>query len=151
MLLGALIGLIVAVIMIIIKKSREQKALNKLNNSDTLDSPDYSAYFHVASENTFNSKGFKFFDNNGVLFLNGTNLVYQARTAKAAAEFDLATASVSYAGMKKKMKWVCIEGNNSKLYFTTFKQGMFALDKTEMDRFIEKVKLLAPNSNLAKG
>jgi len=49
------------------------------------------------------------------------------------------------------MKWVCIEQKDSKLYFTTFKQGLLALDKTEMDRFIEKLKLLNPGSNLAKG
>lgn len=151
MLLGAIIGMIVAIIVILIKNNREKKALSKLNNSDTLDSPDYTAYFHVASENTFKSKGFKFFDASGVLFLSGKNLVFNDRAVSSSTEFNLATSSISYAGVKKKMKWVCIEQKDSKLYFTTFKQGLLALDKTEMDRFIEKLKLLNPGSNLAKG
>ena len=148
MLQGAIIGIIVAIIVMIIQKNKQKKALAKLNGPDVLDRPEYSAYFHYATEKTFLKKGFKFFDNNGVLYMNGTNLSYEAHKATNTITFDLSQCNVSYAGLKRKMKWICIEQSGTKHYFTTFEQGAFKMDRSEMDRFIDKLKGLLPQSEL---
>ena len=148
MIQGAIIGLFVAIIMMIIKKNKEKKALAGINNSEMLDTPEYSAYFHHATETIFTGKGFKFFDNAGVVYVNGEILNYKADKSSDPIAFDLSTCPIEYAGLKKKMKWISIDLNGTKHFFTTFKQGGFSLDKSEMDRFIEKLKELSPESNL---
>ena len=148
MIQSAIIGLIVALIMMLVKKNKEKKALAGINNSEMLDTPEYSAYFHHATETIFNGKGFKFFDNTGVLYVNGKVVNYKADKSSDPIAFDLDSCSIEYAGLKKKMKWISIDLNGTKHYFTTFKQGGFSLDRSEMDRFIEKLKELSPDSNL---
>ncbi|HIP32683.1 MAG TPA: hypothetical protein EYG86_07980 [Crocinitomicaceae bacterium] len=146
MLEGALIGLIVAVVVMLFKKNKQKKALAEINNSDTLDTPSYSAFFHHSPESIFKGKGFKFFDTNGVGYISGNNFNY--KTKKDTLTFDLATCGVEYAGKKKKLDWVSIEDNGVKHYFTSFQQGAFKLNDSEMDNFIEKLQQLKPEANL---
>jgi hypothetical protein len=72
MIQGAIIGMIIAIVMIFVKKHQEKKALANASNEDVLDQPDFMAFFHLASEETFTKKKIKFFDSNGVLTMNGS-------------------------------------------------------------------------------
>ncbi|CAG5081908.1 hypothetical protein [Parvicella tangerina] len=135
---GAIIGVIVAIVLMIIKKNREKKALAKVKGENVLDEPDFAAFFHCASEETFNKKGVKFFDSNGVLTLNGTKLNYQPEQSdKPGIEVDIQEANLKVAPIKRKMKWVEIEVDGDKYYLTTFKQGAFSIDNSEMNDFLE--------------
>ncbi|MCB9189944.1 MAG: hypothetical protein H6600_08945 [Flavobacteriales bacterium] len=135
---GAIIGLIVAIVMIFYKKHKEKNAINKVMNNEVIDQPDFAAYFHCASEKTFSGKGFKFFDTNGVLTLNGSLLTYKPDQKNSPAiEIDLNNAVLSLAPQKRKMKWIEITYNNDKLYFTTFKQNAFSLDQKQMEEFLK--------------
>ncbi|MBL1279115.1 MAG: hypothetical protein COA33_002515 [Fluviicola sp.] len=146
MLEGAIIGIIVAVIVMMIQKSKQKKALAELNNSDTLDTPEYSAFFHHATEKIFTGKGFKFFDGNGVGYLSGSNFNYKAKTGLQT--FDLTNCTIAYAGKKKKINWISIEDNGTKHYFTSFQQGAFKMDDSEMQKFIAKLQEISPESKL---
>lgn len=140
MLEGAIIGIIVAIVMMIIKKNKEKKALAKVSGDDVIDQPDFAAFFHCASEETFNKKGLKFFDSNGVLTLNGTHLNYQPeQNGQIGLDLDITEVKLKVAPEKRKMKWLEIEKDGKKYYLTTFKQGAFRLDRTQMDEFLEKM------------
>ncbi len=140
MLLGALIGVIVAIIVITIKKSNEKKAMKNLLDNDLVDTPEYAAFFHYATETTQNRKGIKFFDSNGPLFINNNTIHYTNKLNKETLEFNLANCNVSLAPEKRKMKWIEIEKDGVKHYFTSFSQGAFTMDKKEMDKFISKLR-----------
>lgn len=143
MIQGAIIGLIIAIVMVIIKKNQEKKALAKVSGEDIIDQPDFAAFFHYASEATFNKKGIKFFDNNGVLTLNGSMLNYQPQLkGQSGLSVDLNNVKVILAPEKRKMKWVEIEDNGTKHYLTSFSQGAFSVDKTKMNEFLIKLKEL---------
>lgn len=140
MLVGALIGVLVAIIAIAVRKSMENKAMKKAMGDDVLDSPDYGAFFHYASEQTFNKKGMRFFDTNGALTINGTVITYKPQQPKKnEIVLDIAKATLKRAPEKRKMKWLEIESNGTKHYFTSFSQGAFSVDKSEMDRFLRKL------------
>ncbi len=137
MIQGAILGLIIAIVMIFIKKSQEKKALAKISNENVIDQPDFVAFFHLASEATFNKKGLKFFDSNGALSLNGKNLNYQPQQKnQPSISIDLSSAKLSLAPEKRKMKWLEIDVDGQKYYFTTFSQGAFSMDKSKMDEFL---------------
>lgn len=139
MLFGALIGLIIAIISIYLKKLRDKKALEQLTNNNLIDTPEYAAYFHYANEKTYLSKGFKFFNSNGVLYITGKTIFYKPQKGNETLDFDIDTCKISLAAEKKNMKWVCIEKNGTKHYFTSFSQSFFKLDKTEMDNFLKQL------------
>jgi hypothetical protein len=139
---GAVIGLIVAIIMIFVKKNQEKKAISKVLNDDVIDQPDFVAFFHFASEATFLKKGFKFFDSNGVLTLHGHNLIYRPnQKGKPVINVDIKTAQLRLAPEKRKMKWLEINDNGNKYYFTTFSPGAFSVDKSKMDEFLKIIDM----------
>lgn len=142
MLTGALIGLIVALIAIMIKRSQEKKAMQNLLNDGVIDTPEYVAFFHYASEGTQEKTGLKFFDHSGPLYIANNTINYNGLRNKGNFSFDLNNATITLAPEKRKMKWICIESEGKKHYFTTFSQAFFKLDKTEMDKFIAKLKEL---------
>ncbi len=142
MLLGALIGLIVGIIMIIYKKNQQKKALAKVNTHGILDQPDFSAYFHCASEETFHRKGLKFFDSNGALTLSGPNLSYvPEQRNQPGLSLDLNNVEVQIAPSKKrKMDWLEVNDSGKKYYLTSFTQNAFSVDKSKMDEFLTLVR-----------
>lgn len=141
MLQGAIVGIIVAIVLTIIRKNKEKKALAKVMNDDVIDQPDFAAYFHYASEETFNKKSIKFFDSNGVATLNGSQLNYQPdQKAMISLSLDLKNAELSLAPKKRKMKWLEINENSTKHYITTFTQGAFGVDKSKMEEFITRLQ-----------
>lgn len=141
MLQGAIIGLIVAIVVVIYNKNKQKKAIDKVMNDDVIDQPDFAGFFHFASEPTFLKSGLKFFDSNGVLTLQGTQLNYQPeQKGKSSISVDIKDAEVSLAPEKRKMKWVEIVHNGEKYYFTSFTQNAFSVDKSKMDEFIAKLK-----------
>lgn len=143
MLEGALIGMIVAVIVLFIKKNQEKKALAKATNSDVIDQPDFAAFFHYASEKTQSKNGLKFFDHNGALTISGTLLNYVPQQARfKGVSVDLKEVKICLAPVKRKMKWVEIDVDGTKHYFTTFSQGAFSVDRSQMDEFISKLEEL---------
>ncbi|MCB9195227.1 MAG: hypothetical protein H6598_03295 [Flavobacteriales bacterium] len=147
MLEGAIIGVIVAIVMIIVKKNKEKKALAKVNNDDLIDQPDFAAFFHCASEKTFEKNGLKFFDSNGALTLNGTMLTYQPeQKGHNTLSVDLSKSEVHFAPEKRKMQWLEITVDGEKHFFTSFVQNAFSLDKSAMDEFVSRVKQI--NSSL---
>lgn len=140
MLFGALIGVIVAIIAIAIKKNMEKKALKEATDGDLLDTPDYAAFFHYASEETFGKKGFRFFDTNGALTIHGTVITYKPQQKnKGEVVLDITKTTLKRAPEKRKMKWLEIDDNGKKHYFTSFSQNAFNVDKSEMDRFLRKL------------
>jgi len=146
MLEGAIIGIIVAVIVMMIQKNKQKKALAEVYNSETLDTPSFSAFFHHATEKIFTGNGFKFFDGNGVGYLSGNNFNYKPKSGLQT--FDLSTCTIEYAGKKKKLDWISIDDNGTKHYFTSFQQGAFKMDGSEMNNFIKKLKEISPDSKL---
>lgn len=141
MIQGAIIGIIVAIVLTIIRKNKEKKALAKVMNDDVIDQPDFAAFFHYASEETFNKKGIKFFDSNGVAALNGSQLSYQPdQKGMISLSLDLKEVDLSIAPLKRKMKWLEINDNGTKHYITTFTQGAFSVDKSKMEEFITRLQ-----------
>ena len=138
MLEGALIGLVVGLVIAFIKKNKHKKAIESITNSDMLDTPEYTAYFHHSLEPMFKGKGLRFFDSNGVGYISGNTFNY--KTKDTTDSFDLTQCKIQNAGKKKKLDWIEIEQNGTKHYFTSFKQGAFKLDDSEMENFIAKLK-----------
>lgn len=137
---GAIIGVLVAIVMMIIKKNQQKKALAKVMNDDVIDQPDFAAFFHCASEETFNKKGLKFFDSNGLGTLNGSTFNYSPdQKSKTGLSIDLKNVDMKMAPEKRKMKWIEINNDGEKLYFTSFSQGAFSVDIKEMDNFLGKL------------
>jgi hypothetical protein len=141
MLQGAIIGVIVAIVMMIMRRNQQKKALAKVNNEDVIDQPDFAAFFHYASEETFNKKGLKFFDTNGAATLNGTLFNYSPeQKGKPGLSVDLKDVRVSIAPEKRKMKWIEIAVDDKKLYFTSFNQGAFSIDVKAMEEFMDRLR-----------
>ena len=146
MLQGAIIGIIVAIIMIIIRKNKEKKAIAKVMNEDLVDRPDFAAFFHCASQATFEKKGIKFFDSNGALTLNGSMLNYTPdQKNNKAIHVDLTNVQIQMAPEKRKFKWLEIDVDGEKFYLTTFVQNAFSVDKSAMEEFISRVSELNKN------
>jgi hypothetical protein len=142
MIQGAIIGLFVAIIVIFVKKSQEKKAIAKNLNNNVLDQPDFIAFFHYASEKTFNKKGIKFFDSNSVLTLNGNRLSYKPeQKGKPSISIDLKASQLVMAPEKRKMKWLEITFEGEKYYFTTFSQKAFSIDTSKMTEFLQLLEV----------
>lgn len=145
MLEGAIIGLIIGVVMVIYKRNQQKKVLAKINNDDLIDQPDFAAFFHYASETTFNKKGLKFFDTNGAGTLNGKVFTYTPEQKnKPVVSINIEEVEISLAPEKRKMKWVEFVIKGEKLYFTSFNQGAFSIDNKEMEEFIDKLREIKP-------
>lgn len=139
MLTGALIGVLVAVIVMMMRSNSERNALKKAMNPDVLDTPDYAAFFQYASESTFHKK-MKFIDSNGALTISGTVVTYTPQQRnKSVISFDITKTKLKKAPEKRKMKWLEVDLDGTKHYFTTFKQNAFSVDKAVMDKFLRKL------------
>src|SRR5688572_29539832 len=93
MLIGAIIGGVVAAIILIITYFVKESKYIKLLKSIPPPAPEYAAMFHYASSKRFRNS-FKFFDSYGVLYLVNNTVYYKSNQTAPPMVFNLAECKV---------------------------------------------------------
>ncbi len=136
---GAIIGGLVGLIGVVFVYFRKDQKFNKILR--TIKEPmQYAAFYHYASFQRY-KKGTKFFDSNGVLYLNGKNLYYKSSETAEPVKFNMEECSIQMEPDWRWLKWFSITTPaGEKYYFDSHKMGAFKNDSSETVAGYEKIK-----------
>jgi hypothetical protein len=124
---GAIIGLLVAILTYFAKEQRFNKVLRTITDPAMT----YAALYHYASENRY-KKGFKYFDSYGVLYLVGKMLYYKTTPSSAPVQFNLNECTIQPEPDWRWLKWFSITTpSGQKHYFNSSKMGAFKNNSDE--------------------
>ncbi len=145
MLTGALIGLIVGVIFVLIKSNKEKRLLSSSKNQDLIDSPDFASIFYIATEEKFKGKSLKFYDYTGYGYLSNGIFNFQDQSGKKLS-FDLKEVSVGFPEHKKrKLTWVSFTTDKNTYYVTCFTTNLFSVDRSSAQKFAQLIQQTTNN------
>jgi hypothetical protein len=139
-LIGAIVGAVVGVAMVIIIFQTRKQKYDKIMKSITSEGVEYSALFYYASSSRY-KKSFKFFDSYGALYLIGSNLYYKTSTVQPPMTFDLAESKLQQESNWRLLKWFSITTpTGEKHYFDSQKMGLFINNSDETVRALNLYK-----------
>jgi hypothetical protein len=124
--LGAAVGLIIAVLNNTTKNNKYKKLLASINLPF-----EYAGLYHYASAKRY-KKSFKYFDSYGALYLSGNTAYYKSSVNTPPVSFDLSQCSVQQEPDWRWVKWFSITTPaGEKYYFDSNKMGFFVNDSSE--------------------
>ncbi len=130
MLIGAIIGGIIGLLVVVFIFFSKEQRFNKILRTIT-DPMEYAALYHYASSSRFRS-GFKFFDSYGVLYIAGNKVYYKTSETGTPLSFNLNECTVQEEKDWRMMKWFSISTPaGEKHYFNSHKMGAFKNNSDE--------------------
>lgn len=124
--IGGIIGLLVVVFTFFAKEQRFNKVLRSINVP-----MEYTALYHYASFKRYKNS-FKFFDSYGVLYLSGKTVFYKTSETGTPFSFNLEECSVQSEPDWRMLKWFSIQTPaGEKFYFNSHKMGVFKSNSEE--------------------
>lgn len=130
MLTGAIIGGLVALLVLIINTRTKQQKFSKIQQVLPAN-VEYSGLYHYATGNRY-KKSLKYFDSYGVLYLTGNSAYYKTSEAGEPIKFNLEECTVSQENNWRGMKWFSIATpSGEKHYFNSNKPGAFTSNSDE--------------------
>lgn len=140
MLTGALIGLIVGVIFVVIKSNKEKRLLAPSKNADLIDSPEFSSIFYISTEEKFKSKSLKFYDYTGYGYIKNDTFYFEDQSGKS-LRLAIEKDAVGFPELKKrKLTWVSFKTEKNTFYITCFTTNLFSVDRSSAEQFASIVK-----------
>ncbi len=130
MLVGAIIGGIIGLLVVVFTFFAKEQRFNKVLRSITVPM-EYAALYHYASFKRYRSS-FKFFDSYGVLYLSGNTAYYKTSESGAPFTFNLTECSVQQEQDWRLLKWFSITTPaGEKFYFNSHKMGVLKSNSEE--------------------
>jgi hypothetical protein len=130
MLVGAIIGGIIGLLVVVFTFFAKEQRFNKVLRSITTPM-EYAALYHYASFKRYKS-GFKFFDSYGVLYVSGNTAYYKTSETGTALSFNLAECTVQQEQDWRLLKWFSITTPaGEKFYFNSHKMGALKSNSEE--------------------
>lgn len=124
MLIGAIIGGIIGLLVVIFNFFFKEQRFNKVLSS-IKEPVEYAALYHYASSKRYRNS-FKFFDSYGVLYLSGKHVHYKTNDVVAPVSFNLDECTVQAEPDWRMLKWFSIQNPaGEKFYFNSHKMGVF--------------------------
>lgn len=124
--IGGIIGLLVVVFLFFSKEQRFNKVLRSIKEP-----MDYAALYHYASAGRYKNS-FKFFDSYGVLYLSGKTAYYKTSETATPIAFNLAECTLQQEADWRMLKWFSITTpSGEKFYFDSHKMGAFKNNSDE--------------------
>lgn len=130
MLIGAIIGGIVGVFVVLFMFNAKEQRFKKVMKS--INQPvDYAALYHYASFKRY-KQSMKFFDSYGVLYVIGKTAYYKTTPEETPMEFDMNECDVQAEEDWRMLKWFSItRPSGEKFYFNSQKMGLFKNNSEE--------------------
>ena len=130
MLIGAIIGGIIGLLVVVFTFFAKEQRFNKVLRS--IPAPmEYAALYHYASFKRYKNS-FKFFDSYGVLYLTGKTVFYKTSETGSPISFNLEECSVQAEPDWRMLKWFSIQTPaGEKFYFNSHKMGVFKSNSEE--------------------
>lgn len=130
MLIGAIIGGIIGLLVVVFNFFAKEQRFNKVLRSITVPM-EYAALYHYASFKRYKNS-FKFFDSYGVLYLTGKTVFYKTSETGSPLSFNLEECSVQAEPDWRMLKWFSIQTPaGEKFYFNSHKMGAFKSNSEE--------------------
>lgn len=130
MLVGAIIGGIIGLLVVVFTFFVKEQRFNKVLRSITVPM-EYAALYHYASFKRYRSS-FKFFDSYGILYLSGNTVCYKTSESGAPLTFNLTECSVQQEPDWRLLKWFSITTPaGEKFYFNSHKMGVLKSNSEE--------------------
>ena len=124
--IGGIIGLLVVVFMFFSKEQRFNKVLRSIKEP-----VEYAALYHYASFKRY-KKSYKFFDSYGVLYVVGKTAYYKTSETETPVSFNLNECTVQQEPDWRMLKWFSITTPaGEKFYFDSHKMGAFKNNSDE--------------------
>lgn len=140
MLLGAIIGAILGLLIVIFNFFIKEQRFNKVLRSIKEPGMEYSALYHYASFKRYKNS-FKFFDSFGVLYLIGNTVYYKTSDKAEPMTFNMSECSIQMEPEWRWLKWFSITSPaGEKYYFDSHKMGAFKNNSDETLRGYEAIK-----------
>jgi hypothetical protein len=140
MLIGAIIGAIVGLLVVVFSFFAKERRFNKVLRSIKEPGMEYAALYHYASSKRYRVS-LKFFDSYGVLYLVGQTVYYKTSETATPWAFNLAECTVQQEADWRKMKWFSITTPaGEKYYFNSNKMGAFANNSDETLKGLSAIK-----------
>lgn len=130
MFIGAIIGGIIGLLVVVFNFFAKEQRFNKVLRSITVPM-EYAALYHYASFKRY-KKSFKFFDSYGVLLVSGKTVYYKTSETGTPLSFNLEECSVQAEPDWRMLKWFSIQTPaGEKFYFNSHKMGAFKSNSEE--------------------
>lgn len=137
--IGGIIGLLVVVFTFFAKEQRFNKVLRSIKEP-----MEYAALYHYASVARY-KKSFKFFDSYGVLYISGHHAYYKTSESGEPISFNLKECTVQAEADWRMLKWFSITTPaGEKFYFDSHKMGAF---KNNSDETLKGLAALKAKQN----
>jgi hypothetical protein len=139
MLIGAIIGGIIGLLVVVFNFFAKEQRFNKVLRSIT--SPiEYTALYHYASFKRY-KHSFKFFDSYGVLYVTGKMVYYKTSETGTPLSFNLEECSVQAEPDWRLLKWFSIQTPaGEKFYFNSHKMGALKSNSEETAKGLALLK-----------
>lgn len=139
MLIGAIIGGIIGLLVVVFNFFAKEQRFNKVLRSITVPM-EYTALYHYASFKRYKNS-FKFFDSYGVLYLSGKTVYYKTSETGSPLSFNLEECSVQAEPDWRLLKWFSIQTPaGEKFYFNSHKMGALKSNSEETLKGLETLK-----------
>ena len=130
MLIGAIIGGIIGLLVVVITFFSKEQRFNKVLRGITVPM-EYAALYHYASFKRYKNS-FKFFDSYGVLYVTGKMAYYKTSETGSPLSFNLEECSVQAEPDWRMLKWFSIQTPaGEKFYFNSHKMGALKSNSEE--------------------
>ena len=130
MLIGAIIGGIIGLLVVVFNFFAKEQRFNKVLRSISVPM-EYAALYHYASFKRYKNS-FKFFDSYGVLYVTGKTVFYKTSETGSPLSFNLEECSVQAEPDWRMLKWFSIQTPaGEKFYFNSHKMGAFKSNSEE--------------------
>lgn len=130
MLVGAIIGAIIGLLVVVLNFFAKEQRFNKVLRS-IKEPMEYVALYHYASFKRYKNS-FKFFDSYGILYVVGKMVYYKTSETGTPVAFNLEECSVQKEEDWRWLKWFSITTPaGEKFYFDSHKMGAFKNNSDE--------------------
>lgn len=130
MLVGAIIGAIIGLLVVVLNFFAKEQRFNKVLRS-IKEPMEYVALYHYASFKRYKNS-FKFFDSYGILYVVGKMVYYKTSETGTPVAFNLEECSVQKEEDWRWLKWFSITiPAGEKFYFDSHKMGAFKNNSDE--------------------
>lgn len=130
MLVGAIIGAIIGLLVVVLNFFAKEQRFNKVLRS-IKEPMEYVALYHYASFKRYKNS-FKFFDSYGILYVVGKMVYYKTSETGTPMAFNLEECSVQKEEDWRWLKWFSITTPaGEKFYFDSHKMGAFKNNSDE--------------------
>jgi hypothetical protein len=131
MLVGAIIGGIIGVLVLVFAYFLREQRFNKILRSLGNEPLEYAAQFNYASAGRYRNS-WKYYDSYGALYVIGKTAYYKSSETAAPVVFNLDECTVQAESEWRKLKWFSItRPGGEKFYFNSNKMGAFVNNSDE--------------------